>query len=434
MARKKDIDIVIEYIEEKIYPNSLNEKGKSKISNLLSKYKKADLIKAIDIGYEQYIYFDGEGNPTKESTDNFLDKIGGIAHNNALSPIEQKIRHIKNVCNKNYAYWDDRRATSILNKYVTALRKAGWDEKSILDDLNNEAFQKALECENWSQWRALFESWTESLIKQASTPATNQIVDNNLSLFKEYQILDEIGSGSFGITYLCKDARLDKNFVLKEFSCEMLNEDDNKKFFKKFLDEINYLFDLHHQNIVSIYDYIYDENKKSGIYVMEYVNGSNIEEYLTIHKDHVNSIFKQLIDAFSYLESKNLCHRDVRINNILVNENGEVKLIDFGFVKDISNNQSVHSATKLISYPYDWPEELKQKNQKYDMKTEIYFLGKVFEDLLDRLNISEFKYGDIISRMVSHSYKKRISNFNEIRSIINYIDYKEMDKKFSDLD
>jgi len=61
-------------------------------------------------------------------------------------------------------------------------------------------------------------------------------------------------------------------------------------------------------------------------------------------------------------------------------------------------------------------------------------LEQLFEDLVDRLNISEFKYGKIISHMVVHSYKKRISTFSEIKSIINYIDCKEIDEKYPDLD
>ena len=198
--------------------------------------------------------------------------------------------------------------------------------------------------------------------------------------------------------------------------------------------EIVFLFNLHHQNIVSIYDYVVDKENGTGLYIMEYIDGSNIEEYIMEHSEDINSIFSQLIDAFCYLESKNICHRDIRINNILVTNDGEANRIDFGFVKNISESNSVHSATKVISYPYDWPEELKQKKQRYDIKTEIYFLGKLFEDLISRLKISNFNYSEILSLMISYSYDTRISSFKKIKSLINSINYQD-DKQhdFSDL-
>ena len=433
MAKEDDLNLVIDYIHEKIDPNTLNSYGKSRISNLLNDFTKEELFDAIDISFENYIYLDKDGIPTNESITNFLNKIGGIAHNNSLSPIEQKLRHLKNIAKRNFSYWNEKNASIILNNYIRALRFNGWTDDMILNDLNNEAFERANECNNCTQWKSLFEGWTESLMNSDKN-ISDEDLDSMISIKKEYEIIKEIGSGSFGITYLCKDNRLDKLFVIKKFSCGMLDQEQNKKFFDKFIIEIVSLFNLHHQNIVSIYDYIIDRDNNAGIYIMEYIDGLTIEDYLVKHKNKANCVFKQLIDAFCYLESKNICHRDIRISNILVTHDGEANLIDFGFVKNISESNSIHSSTKCIVYPYDWPEELKQKIQKYDIKTDIYFLGKLFEDLVDRLNISEFKYGKIISHMVVHYYKKRISTFSEIKSIINYIDCKEIDEKYPDLD
>lgn len=424
MARKNDLDSIVNYIHTKIMPITLSERGKSKISNLLNQFKKEELRNAIDIGYEVYVHFDENGEPTRDSVSNFLDKIGGIAHNNSLSPIDQKLRHLKNIGKKNFNYWDEKKATSILNNYVRALRYKGWSDDDILNDLNNEAFERASECDNWSQWRNLFESWTESLLSPSTQAKEENDDENKLLINKEYEIVEEIGSGSFGITYLCKDIRLDKLFVMKKFSCGMLIPEENKRFFDKFMTEIVFLFNLHHQNIVSIYDYVVDKENDTGLYIMEYIDGSNIEEYIMEHSEDINSIFSQLIDAFCYLESKNICHRDIRINNILVTNDGEANLIDFGFVKNISESNSVHSATKVISYPYDWPEELRQKKQRYDIKTEIYFLGKLFEDLISRLKISNFNYTEILSLMISYSYDTRISSFKKIKSLINSINYR----------
>ena len=275
-------------------------------------------------------------------------------------------------------------------------------------------------CSNWTQFRTLIEGWTNSLLKPPKQEE-QLITNNNLKIEKKYEIIKNIDSGSFGITYLAVDKRLDKNFVIKEFSCEMIDDEYNIKFFEKFKKEIKYLFDLHHENIVSIYDYIIDNNAKKGCYIMEYINGKNIYQYLLENPNKINDIFIQLINSFEYLERNNICHRDIRINNILVTKDGVLKLIDFGFVKNIDDGSTIHSSTKLISYPYDWPEELRNKIQKYDNRTEIYFVGQLFKDILARIKIKKFKYNKILLSMCEYEYTTRISKFKKIKKeLSNY--------------
>lgn len=411
---------LIEYINNKINPLSLSEFGKNDISVLLQQFEFENLKEAIDISFKNYITFDENGNITKESVSIFLSKIGGIAHNNLLSPIEKKIRHIMNICKSKFNYFDYDKANIIMANYVKALRKNGWSDDEILYDLENETMNEVKACSNWTQFRNLIEGWTESLINPIK--ADNQlIINNNLKIEKKYEIIKEIGSGSFGITYLAIDKNLNKNFVIKEFSCEITNEEDNAKFFEKFKKEIRYLFDLHHENIVSIYDYIVNNNTQSGCYIMEYINGKNIYQFLLDNPNKINDIFIQLVTVFEYLEKKSICHRDIRINNILVTEDGTLKLIDFGFVKNIDDGSTIHSATKLISYPYDWPEELRNKIQKYNSRTEIYFIGQLFRDILTRLENPKFKYNKILSFMCEYEYEKRIKTFKAIKKDLTKI-------------
>ena len=154
---------------------------------------------------------------------------------------------------------------------------------------------------------------------------------------------------------------------------------------------------------------------------MEYINGKNIYQYLLENPNKINDIFIQLINSFEYLERNNICHRDIRINNILVTNDGVLKLIDFGFVKNIDDGSTIHSSTKLISYPYDWPAELRNKIQKYDNRTEIYFVGQLFKDILARIKIKKFKYNKILLSMCEYEYTTRISKFKKIKKeLSNY--------------
>lgn len=303
-----------------------------------------------------------------------------------------------------------------MNKYVNALRDWKWSEENILYDLENETFIKSKECRNWTQWINLIEGWTDSIYNQISNKKI-EIKENSLITFnKKYSILNQIGFGSFGITYLCHEEKLNKKFVIKEFLCERLDENENRAFFEKFKDEIDILFDLHHQNIVNIYDYYFNEEDKKTFYVMEYIDGGNIEEYLSNNPDKFNDIFNQLITVFSYLENKKICHRDIRISNLMVNKYGELKLIDFGFVKNIENSFSINTMTKLVRYPYSIPEELNNKKPKYDNKTEIFFVGQLYKDLIERIKPVNFKYQQIVDKMISYSRRDRFNSFKSIKS------------------
>ena len=149
---------------------------------------------------------------------------------------------------------------------------------------------------------------------------------------------------------------------------------------------------------------------------MEYIDGGNIEEYLSNNPDKFNDIFNQLITVFSYLENKKICHRDIRISNLMVNKYGELKLLDFGFVKNIENSFSINTITKLVRYPYSIPEELNNKKPKYDNKTEIFFVGQLYKDLIERIKPVNFKYQQIVDKMISYSRRDRFNSFKSIKS------------------
>lgn len=414
-----DCNDIINYINEKIKPHSLNEKGKANISVLLDSFSREELIKAIDIGYSKYVFLDKNKEPTAESVEKFLSKIGGIAYNNSQSPVNQKLIHLNNFGKSKFSYWNNKEAIAIFNNYINALKNNDMSEEKILDNLNNEIMDIIKECNNWTEWKNKMDDLLNYLINKNNKNLNSFIMNNNITISKKYEVINKIGAGSFGVTYLAFDERLKKQFVIKEFDCEILNKNDNKKFFQKFIKEIEFLFNLHHENIVSIYDYMINEEKQIGCYIMEYIDGKNIYDYLLENKGNLTNIFIQAITVFKYLESKNICHRDIRINNILVDNNQTLKLIDFGFVKDISRSNSINSATGLVNYPYDWPEELRNKKQKYDHKTEIYFIGELFSDIISNLKIKKFKYNNILKKMCLDSYKNRYNSFEDILKEIN---------------
>lgn len=142
----------------------MNNIGKNNLSVLNNEFNVEDLKNAIDISYKNYIKLDDSGKIDSNSVDTFINKIGGIAHNNSLSPIEQKVKHIKNYAKNKFAYWNEGTANSIINNYIKALRKNNWIDEQILEDLNKEVMNVVTNSGNWSQWRNQMENWTDDIL------------------------------------------------------------------------------------------------------------------------------------------------------------------------------------------------------------------------------------------------------------------------------
>lgn len=177
----KDLDLLylIQYVEDKIQPYTLNSIGKNNLSVLNNEFNVEDLKNAIDISYKNYIKLDDSGKIDSNSVDTFINKIGGIAHNNSLSPIEQKVKHIKNYAKNKFAYWNEGTANSIINNYIKALRKNNWKDEQILEDLNKEVMDVVTNSGNWSQWRTQMENWTDDILNWEND---EQIVENQTIL------------------------------------------------------------------------------------------------------------------------------------------------------------------------------------------------------------------------------------------------------------
>ena len=159
MSRKKIETIV----NEKISPHFLNEKGKAEISQLTRKYDYNLLLECIDIGIATYFRYGENGQVTKESVENFINKLGGIAYNKSRSPIDQEVYHLKNKCKKLYAYWNSDKADEILYIYIEALKNAGYSENQIIKDLQTEVNRLCNNSYNWSEWSDRMLNWIDDI-------------------------------------------------------------------------------------------------------------------------------------------------------------------------------------------------------------------------------------------------------------------------------
>lgn len=167
MARKK-IETII---NEKIRPFSLNEKGRADIAHLTTQYSYDILKECIEIGVAKYFRYDEDGKLSQDSVNNFLNKLGGIAHNKSLPPIEQEILRLKNKGKYTFRYWRDDIADQILHNYVKALR-VYWTEQQVVEDLKGDTTRLMNSSGNWSTWTSRMKHWIDDVNKWGQEDAT----------------------------------------------------------------------------------------------------------------------------------------------------------------------------------------------------------------------------------------------------------------------
>lgn len=161
---------------------------------------------------------------------------------------------------------------------------------------------------------------------------------------KDFKFLKKIGNGALGKAVLLRDEYLQVNFVCKKYEPE--KEDYRELYYRNFLDEIKLLHLLYHKNIVRVFNYYLYPNYFTGYIVMEFIEGLEIDSYLEKYPENINNIFEQVIDGFVYLEEKSILHRDIRPANIMVDNEHNVKIIDFGFGKQ---QEFIYDEKKSIS-------------------------------------------------------------------------------------
>lgn len=155
--------LLISYMENKIQPYVLNKQCKIDMAKFFKKYKHSDILEAIDIASDKYLKFDNNDNLVEESIDEYLDKIGGILVNKNLPPIKSKLAYIKGIGKNRFKYWDNVKASTILNYYVKALKDYGFSDEKILQDLEDEVIRMTKEAEGWSYWCDTLNAWTDEI-------------------------------------------------------------------------------------------------------------------------------------------------------------------------------------------------------------------------------------------------------------------------------
>ncbi|MDZ5604668.1 protein kinase family protein [Pseudomonas sp. RP23018S] len=229
-------------------------------------------------------------------------------------------------------------------------------------------------------------------------------------LSRSFVLQAELGQGACGKTVLLHDDEIDEYLVCKKYS--PLLDEWKEALYKGFVAEIKIMYSLHHINVVRVFNYMLYPEKYAGYIFMEYVEGTDIEEYLTRHPESTNEVFLQIIDAFAHLESRNILHRDIRPSNLMVTNNGVVKIIDFGFGKKVLE---IVDFDKSISLNWWCELPVEFESQLYTHATEVYFVGKLFDKIIFENAIVSFNHSALLEEMTKRSPHERIDSFARAR-------------------
>jgi len=228
---------------------------------------------------------------------------------------------------------------------------------------------------------------------------------------KDYEVIAELGRGACGVTVKLRDPEIDEVMVCKKYVPAY--ESMRDELFAKFKDEIKLLYKLNHKNIVRVFNYHLYDNKKTGYILMEYVDGKSIDAHLADDPQDATSLFEQAVEGFSYLEDRGVLHRDIRPANLMVSTDGQLKIIDFGFGKFVDGVAPSFDKSVSLNWAYEPPSEFAKTT--YDFKTDVYFVGKLFESILSERKLTDFGYPQILGEMCNRAPERR-PTFREVKS------------------
>ena len=273
------------------------------------------------------------------------------------------------------------------NKILNSNRVQSVDKKRTI---KINSYEKKEEKENNKKKRTL-----------SSSPYTIQTTINRNTYFNSsnksknklayYEIGKIIGKGAYAVVKICKNKITQEKFAMKIYEKKNLNDNIKKKCVSK---EIEILKKLNHPNIAKLYDTIITD--KYILLIQELVNGISLREYYNTEirnqKDIsekklklLTLIFKQIFSAFDYIHKKNIAHRDIKLENILLTKNNEIKIIDFGFGMYNPRN---HLQNFFCGTPNYMAPEIIMKKEYDCQKADMWSLGI----LLYKLSCADFPF------------------------------------------
>ena len=193
-----------------------------------------------------------------------------------------------------------------------------------------------------------------------------------------YKILEKLGEGGMGVVYKAQDTKLDRIVALKFLSKNLLCAEEAKA---RFVQEAKAASALDHPNIATIYEI--DEAEGECFMAMAYIEGKSIKELIKEKELSIEEILEigiQIAEGLTKAHQKGIVHRDIKSDNVMVTDEGEVKIMDFGLAKLKGVTKLTKTGTTLGTLQYMSPEQA--QGMEADHRSDIFSLGVVLYEMI----------------------------------------------------
>ncbi|MFC1555192.1 protein kinase, partial [candidate division KSB1 bacterium] len=201
-----------------------------------------------------------------------------------------------------------------------------------------------------------------------------------------YKILEKLGEGGMGVVYKAEDTKLKRTVALKFLVSDLMRDPDAKK---QLITEARAASALDHPNICTIYEVNETENVRPGkrdkyTYIsMAYYDGETLREKIesgSLSFNEIIIIVKQIAEGLKEAHAKGIIHCDIKPANIMITDEGRIKIMDFGLAKAVKDTTVSEKGTTKGTITYMSPEQV--RGEEIDHRSDIWSLGVMFYEML----------------------------------------------------
>src|SRR5512136_1540413 len=194
-----------------------------------------------------------------------------------------------------------------------------------------------------------------------------------------YQIIEELGHGGMGKVYKVQDTKIGEKIALKLIRPEAGLD---KRSQERFSNELKLARKIRHKNVCQMFDL--GEDQGTSYITMEYVRGEDLKQLIRkvgrLSPGQAIAIARQVCDGLEEAHKLGVIHRDLKPQNIMIDEEGRARIMDFGIARSLAG-KSITGAGVLIGTPeYMSPEQVEGKD--VDQRSDIYSLGVILYEML----------------------------------------------------
>jgi len=194
-----------------------------------------------------------------------------------------------------------------------------------------------------------------------------------------YQIIEELGRGGMGRVYKARDTKIDEKIALKLIKPEIASD---KNTLERFSNELKYARKVRHKNVCQMFDL--GEEKGSHFITMEYVDGEDLKSMIRMSGQltigMAIKVGKQICEGLSAAHKLGLIHRDLKPGNIMIDKDGNARIMDFGLVRSLETKSITGVGVMLGTPEYMSPEQVEGK--EVDHRSDIYSLGVTLYEMV----------------------------------------------------